>query len=237
MHRTFEAMEVPAPGIALSCVNRIPHARGLGSSSAAIVAGAVLARALVVDGDLRLSDADLLSLVVDIEGHPDNVAPCLLGGLVISWSDDVEGGARAVSLDVDPRIEPVVLVPAVGVSTELARSLLPATVPHHDAAVNGGRAALLVDALTREPANLLAATRDLLHQEQRREAMPASYALMQELRAAGVPAAISGAGPTVLALLATDDHRSAFDAVATQHGDFVVHRMSVDRSGAAVVAG
>lgn len=237
MHRTFDAMKVTPPGIRLSCLNRIPHARGLGSSSAAIVAGAMLARALLVDGDLRITDEELLALVVEIEGHPDNVAPCLLGGLVIAWSDDDSGDARAVTLPVLDAIEPVVLVPATGVKTELARSMLPDAVPHHDAAVNAGRTALLIDALTRDPATLLPATRDLLHQDQRQGAMPESYALMMGLRAAGVPAAISGAGPTVIAFLATADERAWFDEVISACSGFEEHRLGVDRLGAMVVAG
>jgi len=237
MHRTFAAMEATAPGIDLRCINRIPHARGLGSSSAAIVAGAMLARGLLVDGDLRLTDDDLLALVVEIEGHPDNVAPCLLGGLVIAWTDDADGHPRAVSLPVLPVVEPIVLVPAVEVSTALARSLLPATVTHHDAAVNSGRAALLIDAMTREPANLLAATRDLLHQDARQTAMPDSHALMLELRAAGVAAAISGAGPSVMALVASDAEREAFAAVVANQAELVVHPMTVDSVGAMLIAG
>jgi len=237
MRRTFEAMNATPPGIALSCLNRIPHARGLGSSSAAIVAGAVLARALLVDGDLRITDQELLSLVVEIEGHPDNVAPCLLGGLVIAWSDDDSADARAVALPVLDAIEPVVLVPATGVKTELARSMLPDAVPHHDAAVNAGRTALLIDALTRDPATLLPATRDLLHQDQRQGAMPESHALMMRLRAARVPAAISGAGPTVIAFLASEEQRASFDQVVASSSGFKEHRLGVDRLGATIVAG
>jgi homoserine kinase len=237
MRRTFKAMNVTPPGITLSCLNRIPHARGLGSSSAAIVAGAMLARALLVDGDLRITDEELLALVVAIEGHPDNVAPCLLGGLVIAWSDDDSAAARAVTLPVLEGIEPVVLVPATGVKTELARSMLPEAVPHHDAAVNAGRTALLIDALTRDFATLLPATRDLLHQDQRQAAMPDSHALMMRLRSAGVPAAISGAGPTVIAFLATEEQRAAFDQVAATASGFREHRLGVDRWGATIVAG
>jgi homoserine kinase len=200
MRAAFEVMGEQPPGLRLSCTNRIPHSRGLGSSSAAIVGGVVLARALVADGLGLLDDAEALALANRIEGHPDNVAPALLGGFVISgqagelvWAQDAP---------VDPSISAVVLVPSYGVRTEVARGLLPDTVPHADAAANTGRAALLVAALGGQPARLLRATEDFLHQQQREPAMPESIALVATLRGRGVPAVISGAGPTVLAFVA-----------------------------------
>jgi homoserine kinase len=109
-------------------------------------------------------------------------------------------GARAARLDVAPSVVPVVLVPGGTLSTHVARGLLPATVPHADAAHAAGRAALLVHALTRQPDLLLDATEDLLHQRQRAAAMPESLALVDRLRERGVAAVVSGAGPSVLAL-------------------------------------
>ncbi len=199
MHAAFDAMDARPPGLRLSCRNVIPHSRGLGSSSAAIVAGVALARALVAGGRLLLDDAALLRIAADIEGHPDNVAPALLGGFVICGRE--AGEWYAVPSAVDPRVRAEVFVPSTPVATEVARGLLPATVPHADAAANSGRAALLVAALAGRPEHLLAATRDYLHQEQRRPAMPDSLALVHRLRADGIPAVISGAGPTVLALV------------------------------------
>ena len=149
MRAAFAAMDMTPPGLAIDCHNHIPHSRGLGSSAAAIVAGLVLARALVTDGTQRLDDAALLRLATEIEGHPDNVAPCLLGGLTIAWLD--HGSARALRRDLDPSVLPVLLIPPFTASTELARGLLPATVPHTDAAFAAGRAALLVAALTGAP--------------------------------------------------------------------------------------
>ncbi|MGW1061951.1 homoserine kinase [Micromonospora rubida] len=198
MRATFDALGGQPPGFAVECVNRIPQARGLGSSSAAIVAGVQLARALVVDGDTRLDDAGALRLAAEIEGHPDNVAPCLLGGFTIAWTEP--SGARAVSLAVDDRVRPMVFVPEERGLTAVARAALPGTVPHADAALTAGRAALLVHALTAEPALLLPATVDRLHQGYRAEGMPGTSALVGALRAAGVAAVVSGAGPTVLAL-------------------------------------
>ncbi|MFI6133376.1 homoserine kinase [Micromonospora sp. NPDC051141] len=198
MRAAFDVLGAQPAGLALECVNRIPQARGLGSSSAAIVAGVLAARALVVDGGQRLDDAAALRLAAELEGHPDNVAPCLLGGFTIAWTEP--SGARAVSLPVASTVRPTVFVPAERGLTAAARAALPATVPHADAAANAGRAALLVHALTVDPALLLPATVDRIHQEQRAPGMPASARLVAALRAAGVAAVISGAGPTVLAL-------------------------------------
>jgi len=196
MRAGFAALHADPPGLALRCHNRIPHSRGLGSSSAAIVAGLCLARALVAGGGLLLDDEAVLRLAADLEGHPDNVAPALLGGFVISGRDD--DGWYAVPSAVDPRISAVVFVPPTPVQTSVARGLLPDAVPHADAAANAGRAALLVAALAGRPDLLRAATRDLLHQAYREPAMPGTLALVHSLREAGHAAVVSGAGPTVL---------------------------------------
>jgi homoserine kinase len=202
MHAAFDAMGVHPSGLRLSCTNRIPHSRGMGSSSAAIVGGIVLARGLVEDGPRLLGDGAALLLANRIEGHPDNVAPALLGGFVISGQagDDV----WAQQSPVDPSISAVVFVPPHGVRTEVARGLLPDTVAHADAAANSGRAALLVSALGGHPERLLRATEDFLHQRQREPAMPESLELVRVLRDQGIPAVVSGAGPTVLAFVTGD---------------------------------
>jgi homoserine kinase len=199
MRAAFESMGEQPRGLRLTCTNHIPHSRGMGSSSAAIVGGIVLARGLAVDGAARLDDAQALSLANWLEGHPDNVAPALLGGFVISGqAGDV---VWAQNTPVDDSIFALALVPPYGVKTEVARGLLPDVVPHADAVANTGRAALLVAALGGRPGLLLRATEDFLHQEQRAPAMPESIALVHELRSRGVPAVVSGAGPTVLALV------------------------------------
>jgi homoserine kinase len=195
MRTAFAAMDVSPPGLSIKCHNAIPHSRGLGSSAAAIVAGLVLARALVVGGADRIDDAGLLGLATEIEGHPDNVAPCLLGGLTIAWL--AHGAARAVRRDLDPTVLPVVLIPPFTASTELARGLLPSPVPHAEAAFAAGRAALLVAALTGTPHALFDATEDRLHQAFRAPAMADSWQLLTQLRAAGHPAVVSGAGPSI----------------------------------------
>ncbi|MFD5330215.1 homoserine kinase, partial [Streptomyces sp. NPDC127092] len=188
-----------APGLHLRAVNRIPHARGLGSSAAAVVAAYAAAEALL-PAALRRAPADLLEAATRFEGHPDNVAPALVGGATVSWTrDDVPGPATA-RLRLHERVVPVVAIPDTELSTHVARGVLPAEVPHAVAAAQAGRAALLVHALAEDPALLPAATRDWLHQEPRAVTMPASAALVAGLRERGHAAVVSGAGPTVLAL-------------------------------------
>ena len=220
----FDALGGQPAGLRLSCVNQIPHARGLGSSSAAIVAGLLAARALVEGGALALDDQAVLALATSLEGHPDNVAACLYGGLTIAWTED--GAAHAVRRNPADGVHPVVFIPEHRALTATARKLLPDQVPHADAAANAGRAALLVHAFTADPSLLLPATRDWLHQEYRASAMPASADLVRDLRAAGVPAVISGAGPTVLAF-------ETVPGVLPESVDgFVVRPVEVDPGGA-----
>lgn len=203
MREAFDALGVRPVGLALTCDNVVPHGRGLGSSSAAIVAGVTLARALVVDGEALLDDAALFQLAAEIEGHPDNVAPAMFGGLTISGEQD--GSYYTVAAPVDERIGAVAFVPPTPVETSFARGLLPATVAHEDAAANAGRAALLIAALGGQPEQLWRGTRDYLHQDYRSAAMPDSAHLVAALRADGIPAIISGAGPTVLAFVVANE--------------------------------
>lgn len=202
VHRAMEAgfahMGCETPIVRLHCHNVIPHGRGLGSSSAAIVAGLCAARGLVAGGSLLMDDDAVFALAADIEGHPDNVAPAFYGGFTVAYADG--GRFHATSVSVDPRVCAVAFVPPQPVETKVARGLLPDTVTHADAAANAGRAALLVAALAGRPELLLPATEDRLHQRFREPAMPESLALVDALRADGLPAVISGAGPTVLVL-------------------------------------
>jgi homoserine kinase len=248
----FAALGVEPRGLRLRCVNAVPHGRGLGSSSSAIVGGLVLARGLVVEGPARLPDEELFALAARIEGHPDNVAPAVFGGLTVAWSEPAgPAGApasEAVRLRVDPTVHAVAFVPPEPLSTAVARGLLPTAVPHGDASANAGRAALLVAALTGQVTSavdeaLLAGTADRLHQAYRAPAMPDSAALVARLRSHGVAAFISGAGPTVLALLRSPDPgdpavESAIERVvglAQPFPGWQVLRLEVDGSGAAVL--
>ncbi|MEV0202844.1 homoserine kinase [Nonomuraea sp. NPDC050691] len=234
MRRAFDRMGAAQPaGIRVNCLNRIPHARGLGSSSAAICAGILAARALASpDGAAGFGDDEVFALATEMEGHPDNVAPCLAGGLTVAWMEQ-SGAPRMVKLVPDARVRPVVLVPATRLATEKARGLLPKDVPHKDASFNAGRAALLIAALTQRPDRdlLMAATEDRLHQHYRAPAMPGSADLVQRLRAAGVPAVVSGAGPTILAFATPDSQ----DLIAPEVGnDWHIQQMDVDQVGANV---
>jgi len=197
MRAAFKVLGVEAPGLRLKFENKIPQSRGLGSSSAAIVGGLALARALVADGE-RFDDHSLLFLANQIEGHPDNVAPAVVGGFVVAGQSEDE--VWAISAPIAASISAVAFVPPTGVSTEAARGLLPEQVPHAVAAANTGRAAMLVAALAGAPDQLLRGTEDFLHQSYRSSAMPESFALVTALRADGLAAFISGAGPTVLVL-------------------------------------
>ena len=233
MRATFAALGAEPPGLRLTCRNVVPHARGLGSSSAAIVGGIALARALVVDGPTLLDDDAAFRLAAALEGHPDNVAPAWYGGFVISGRDGlVDGDFYAVGAPVDPRVGVVVLVPPDPVATEVARGLLPAAVPHADAAADAGRTALLVAALGGRTDQLLRGTRDYLHQAQRRPAMPATLDLVEALRADHLPAVVSGAGPTVLAFTTATDEADAL--LARCPDGWAAHALAVDHDGVRV---
>jgi homoserine kinase len=224
------AMDVPVPAVRLRCANSIPHGRGLGSSSAAIVAGLGAARALVADGRTRLPDEALFGLAATLEGHPDNVAPAVFGGLTVAYADGPADTPtyHAARPTLTDGLAFVVFVPSAPVRTSLARSLLPGTVAHRDAAFNAGRAALLVAALAGDVEHLLAATEDRLHQDSRAPAMPRSAELVRALRADGVPAVISGAGPTVLAVT---DAGAAERAMSHGPAGWQVRRLEVDHDG------
>jgi homoserine kinase len=255
MRQTFGILNGRQPrGLALRCVNRIPHARGLGSSAAAIVSGVLAARALTEDGPRQLPDQAVLRLATELEGHPDNVAACLLGGLTVAWNG--ADGPRAVRLSPRRAIVPAVIVAPEPLSTKTARGVLPDVVPHADAATNASRSALLVAALTSDPANdlardtapgdpgaLLDATEDRLHQPYRAGVMPETARLIQNLRQAGVPAVVSGAGPSVLAFLIRPEavgapgpaSRNVLDSIVRDMGiGWDISVLDVDRRGASI---
>jgi homoserine kinase len=223
---TLDALGARIAGFALRCHNRIPHARGLGSSAAAAVAGVAAGYALAgVDLDATERAGRALQLVAALEGHADNAAPSLLGGFTVVWQRP-DASFAAARLDPHPDLRPVLLVPAVQSSTAQTRGLLPAEVPHGDAAFNAARSALLVHAVTAAPGLLLDATDDRLHQPYRQGAYPATARLVRRLRAAGTAAAVSGAGPAVIALTSGDSLPPGVDLAG-----FEVHRLRVDRHG------
>ena len=252
MRAAFGAMGGQPPGIALRCVNAIPHGRGLGSSAAAVCCGLLAARALAGPGEpvaagdpvppdraasldeaaspttalpdgTALSDEAVFQLAATLEGHPDNVAACLAGGLTIAWSPrpvptaaaavpvhpprrrtgtpaGAAPGPRLLRIAVPTTLRAVACVPSVPLATEAARQALPPAVPHADAAANAARSALLVAALTGAPQVLFEATEDFLHQPYRAGLMPETARLLDALRREGAAAVVSGAGPAVLVL-------------------------------------
>lgn len=227
----FEHMGQKPKGIALRQLNVIPHGRGLGSSAAAIVGGLALARSLVLGGEQLLTDEEMISLGSELEGHPDNIAAAVLGGATIAWVDGTsENSGHGVAIKVDPKIKALVFVPEAHLATSKARKLLPETIPHHDAVLNASRSALLVHAIQSRPDLLLEATEDLLHQNYRAEAMPKSMALVTKLRAAGVPAMISGAGPSVLVLHTLDD-LEVEAVMKVGAGSFAAQKLAISTHG------
>jgi homoserine kinase len=260
MRAAFGAIGGQPPGIALRCANAIPHGRGLGSSAAAICSGVLAARALAGADGTRLSDEAVFQLAVKLEGHPDNVAACLAGGLTIAWTPrpppaapagagepgaggpgaGEAGGARLLRIGVPAALRAVACVPAVPLATEAARQALPQTVPHADAAANAARSALLIAALTGAPHLLLDATEDFLHQPYRAAIMPETASLLGALRRAGAAAVVSGAGPTVLVLSFDRQWPSAeaVDSIARETGiAWHVIPLHIDQQGAHVQQG
>lgn len=232
---TFEKYGQQLPGLDVVARNGIPHGRGMGSSGAAIVAGVMAAKGLL-DGIVEMDADGLLARATELEGHPDNVAPALFGGLTIAWV--TPEGPRHKKLIVHRGVSPFVAVPRESVmSTALARSLQPESVPHEDAIFNVSRSALLIAALIQSPELLLAATEDKLHQSYRASAMPETDALIRLLRADGLAAVVSGAGPSILVLGSDPAQRLRAQELIEQHAtttwDCLL--LAVDFKGATVV--
>lgn len=228
----FAKQGISVPPLRITCHNNIPHGRGMGSSGAAVSGGVMLAAGLL-SGKRDFTEAELLGFATDIEGHPDNVAPALFGGLTIAWMD--ESGPHHKKLTVHRGVSPLVLVPPNQMSTKLARSLQPESVPHTDAVFNVSRSALLVAALTQSPELMFAATEDRLHQNYRASAMPETSKLIEILREHGHPAVVSGAGPSVLVLEIAPQER--VKAIALTHKHFPTWSpltLAVDYKGASV---
>ena len=188
------------PGrLAFKAVNRVPLARGLGSSAAAAVAGLWAGAHLF--GTLRTSEDKLEDLAVSLEGHPDNVAPCVHGGLTASLT--VDGRARAHRLNIHPSLSAVVCIPAFELATKKARAALPKKVPLADAVYNSSRAILLARALeTGRTSRLADLMDDRLHQPYRAKLVPGlREALAAAVKAGAAGAALSGSGPTIFAFV------------------------------------
>jgi homoserine kinase len=227
--RALDAVLGESVGVRIHEMISIPSGRGFGSSAAAVVAGLVAGRAL---GRTEQSDQDLLELAVEIEGHPDNVAPCLYGGLTVT------AGGKTIRVDPPANIRPIVCVAPSRMATDLARAALPTEVSRADAVENLGRASLLLASLATGRADtLLEATEDFLHQARRFELMPDTGELVRALRGKGLAAFLSGAGPSAGILV---DARSAEAAVSTARSlapeAWEVRLEGFDASGAAIVS-
>jgi homoserine kinase len=236
MYKGFEFLGGKPRGIAMRALNVIPHSRGLGSSASAIVGGLSLARALVLGGNERMSNEDMLNLANEMEGHPDNVAAAIFGGATIAWQEVQHGHnvALSVQVEVDPRISAVAFIPSTSVSTSKARKMLPDLITHADAVKNSAHTALLVHALQHRPDLLHTATEDFLHQSYRADAMPSSFTLLMRLRRAGVAAFISGAGPTILVLHTGGS--AEVDELTRAAGDtFTAMALGISRAGASLI--
>ena len=232
---TFEAMGQPVPGVNLVANNVIPHGRGLGSSGAAVVAGIVAAKGLL-EGIVDIDHDALLRIATELEGHPDNVAPALFGGLTIAWLEGT--GPQHKKLMVHRGVAPLIFVPQHTLSTKLARSLQPVSVPHEDAVFNVSRSALLIAALTQSPELLFAGTEDKLHQSYRAAAMPETDRLVTLLRAHGFAAVVSGAGPSILVLADGPGQRLAAAELVASESETAWEAMflAVDVKGASLVS-
>jgi len=232
---TFAAYGIEMPGLHLVAHNNIPHGRGLGSSGAAIVSGIMAAKGLL-EGIVDIDSDALLRIATELEGHPDNVAPALFGGLTIAWT--AAEGPKHKKLIVHRGVSPLVCVPESTMSTKLARSLQPQSVPHEDAIFNVSRSALLIAALIQSPELLLDATEDKLHQSYRASAMVDTGNLIGILREHGMAAVVSGAGPSVLVLASDPTQRLlAVDLVENNAATrWQTLMLAVDFKGATVIS-
>ena len=215
--------------VSVNQIIAIPNGRGFGSSAAAVIGGLVAGRALAGTSD---TDEQLLERAIAFEGHADNVAPCVLGGITISTD------TSTIRIEPPASIRPLVCVAPSAMRTDAARAALAKEITRSDAVANIGRAALLVAALTEGRSDVLMdATEDQLHQPTRFELMPDSGALVRALRSKGMAAFLSGAGPSVAALV---DAEAADEAVKTARGvvpdGWEVRLESFDPEGARVVS-
>lgn len=202
----FEMARRKMPPLRVTLDNQIPIGRGLGSSAAAIVGGLVAANVLMGN---KFSADELLAQAVEIEGHPDNVAGALFGGLVVVTRDGEKWTCAKIKPPRDLRA--IVFIPTQGLSTKFARSLIPTEIPRADAVFNLSRAALIVHAFhARDYSQLRVAMQDRLHQPYREAFVPGMRALIDAAYEAGaVGAALSGAGPSILALANHDTNKIA----------------------------
>lgn len=194
----------PDKGYTIKCINRIPLSRGLGSSSAAIIGGLLSANYIL--GNKLSIDYDILNMSVQLEGHPDNVSPAILGG-IISGVVIKDEDFKYVKINPSKNLKAIVAIPNFHLSTEVARNALPKEINFKDAIFNISRAALLTSALSSNRFDLLeVATDDKLHQDYRAKFIPGLKDLFKQTKNAGAySVTISGAGSSILSLVKNDE--------------------------------
>lgn len=224
-------------GLKVHMRNNIPLSRGLGSSSTAIVAGLMAANYMTGS---TLTKADLVNLATEMEGHPDNVAPALLGGFTISYMEDKT--AHSFSFIPAKKLKLVAVVPSMPLSTSKARAAIPTLVPHCDAVFNASRTALLIGALmSGEYSYLSAALEDKLHQPYRASLIPGMEEAFTAAKAMGAyNAIISGAGSTLMAYAPVTGNpdeigQAMVAALAAKGMDAIYHVLNIDIEGAKIL--
>ena len=229
---TLTSFGLDAPGLRLRIDSDIPLSRGLGSSAACVAGGILGAAAL---HGLKLSNEETLKLAAELEGHPDNAAPAIYGGLRVSLMED--GRALSLPCAVHPGLRFLAMVPDFELRTADARAALPQSVPLKDAVYNLSRTAFLLKALEAgDPELIRLAMRDRLHQDARFRLIPGAVALKERMEQAGAAACcLSGAGPTMLCLYTGDDFLNrAMDAARTEFPRFDPRPLTLCREGARV---
>lgn len=222
----------------ITLTNNIPPARGLGSSSSALVGGALGANYLLGS---PLTNREILKIITKIEGHPDNILPAFFGGLVVSTQLD-DGEILWSKTTVNPQWRYVVVIPDFQLTTEKSRSVLPKKVPFSDAAFNLGRVSLVVEGFLKEDISLLGKVMDdRIHEPYRRKLVPGMSEILETLRRERFPAALSGAGPTVMAIVESEEEGEVLgkriQEVFSKYGvDSTVKVLPPNNSGAEVLS-
>jgi homoserine kinase len=214
----FDMADVKTDGLKIKLVNNIPLARGLGSSAAARVGGAMGANYLLGN---RFSRDEIMSLTAKLEGHPDNVTPALFGGFTISYVD--KGELKYFKISPNVKFKIVVIIPQFEVSTSKAREILPSNISRKDAVFNVSRACLLVSSvLTGQLEYIGAGMQDMLHQPYRKKLVPGMEDVFEAAMKNGARGvALSGAGPSIVAF-ATE----SFEAIGkSMQGAFLEHNI------------
>lgn len=224
MGHLWELIHYSTPSVALTLENHIPPARGLGSSSAAIVGGLVAANTLAGSPYTKY---ELLQVANALEGHPDNVTPALYGGVTLSVP--AKGGIFPRVLAQSPNLKAVIVIPNTLLNTEKARGILPPHVSLNDAVFNISHVGLLIEAFIREDYSLLKeGMRDVLHQNQRAFLLPGMLETIESaLKAGAYGAALSGSGPTLIALITESSKQEVSQSMITTMGQYGVNAQAI----------